>query len=408
MSVKPALVVLTSQFPFGKVTESFLETEIEILAERFAHLLVLPSHRAEGMRPLPANAELVEMDWLEDPNSRARQMALVSSSALRVAANTLVSNSSVRPYLRSPKLYADNLARNVLKSRSLKQLVQKRGLRRALFYDYWLENSTLALAILRRAGVIATAVCRAHRFDVHDEEWRAGAVPFRDEKVAALDQIFAVSDFAQRYLVARLPRLQHKVRVAHLGVRDPGPPSPCPPGGVPVVMSCARLLPRKCVHLIPETLEHLECPVRWIHVGDGPERERVAAAVARLNGRVQCDMRGELDHEAVCRIYARERVDVLLSLSTSEGLPVSMMEAQSYGVPVVARGVGGVPELVNESTGVLLSPTATARKAAAGLKVALEPGRFVRGEVYGSFRRHFDARTNYEKFADELLALHEG
>lgn len=412
MSDGSELVLLTSAYPFGNEAEMFLETEIEVLAERFRRVYVLPSHRKPGARPLPANVEIVEMDWLDEPLRRARQLALVSPEAASVLLCTVRSGANLPSYLRASRIYLDNLARNVLKFRSLSRFVRDRGLADAVFYDYWFENSTLALALLRESGAIRTAVSRTHGFDLYDERWSTGTVPFREAKARALDAIFAVSASGGAYLSQRIPRLREKVSVQRLGVRDPGHACPVRTSATPLILTCARLDAQKCVHLVPEVLAELRRPVRWVHFGDGPERSRVAEEASRLlnrgNHRVHWELRGHVDNRKVLEFYETHHVDVLLSLSSSEGLPVSMMEAQSYGIPIVARGVGGVPEIVNERTGVLLSPDATPPEVAAGLQTALEPGRFESDAVRALFQQRFDAKANYNGFVDTLLALHQG
>ncbi len=127
---------------------------------------------------MPANAELVEMDWLEEPARRSKQRALASREAARVLLWTLRTPGDLRTYLAS-RMYLDILARNILKLRSLRRFVRERRLSDSIFYDYWFENSTLALALLRQSGEIRTAVSRAHRFDVYDEVWDGRPVPFQ-------------------------------------------------------------------------------------------------------------------------------------------------------------------------------------------------------------------------------------
>lgn len=41
-------------------------------------------------------------------------------------------------------------------------------------------------------------------------------------------------------------------------------------------------------------------------------------------------------------------------MSLSEGIPVSIMEAISFGIPIIATNVGGNAEIVNDETGVLI------------------------------------------------------
>ena len=104
-----------------------------------------------------------------------------------------------RSHLRRPRIHLDILARNVLKLRDLSALLDDRpGLRDAVFYDYWFENSTLALALARRRGIVRAAACRAHGFDLYDERWEGGLVPFRAFKLTGLDRFVTASYGAQQ------------------------------------------------------------------------------------------------------------------------------------------------------------------------------------------------------------------
>ena len=89
MSCAHELVLFTAAYPYGTSSEPFLEAEIEVLAQRFRAIYLLPTHRQEGMRPLPENAELVEMDWLNDSAPAVRKRALASREAAWVLRSTL-------------------------------------------------------------------------------------------------------------------------------------------------------------------------------------------------------------------------------------------------------------------------------------------------------------------------------
>lgn len=405
MSAQHDLVLLTSAYPFGNQRETFLETEIEILAQRFARIFVLPSLRARGTRPLPANAELVEMDWLEEPSSRAKLRALASREAAAVLRDTRRAGSSLRPHRRVSRMYLDILGRNVLKYRSLLRFVRERDLREATFYDYWFENSTLALALLRRSGLVTLAISRAHSFDLYDERWYGRPVPFRDVKGGSLDAVFAISAGGAAYLEERVPSLRGKVQLQRLGVRDPERIATKAGPDKPTVVTCSSLSPIKRVHLVPEVLEHLHRPVHWVHLGDGPERTRVEDAARRLGRETTWELLGHLDNQAVLDYYAGHSVDVLLSVSSLEGIPVAMMEAQSFGIPIVGCDVGAVGEIIDEATGILLRADAGPSEMAEGLRAALESGRFDPSAVRESFRARFEATGNYNRFADALITL---
>lgn len=92
--------------------------------------------------------------------------------------------------------------------------------------------------------------------------------------------------------------------------------------------------------------------VRLMIVGEGPERQRIEAAIgaAGLEGRVI--FAGQVDD--VKPYYAAADVAVLSSVT--EGSPNALLEAMAASVPVVATAVGGIPEIVAHRETALLVP----------------------------------------------------
>ncbi|MGE5280918.1 MAG: glycosyltransferase [Chloroflexota bacterium] len=402
---KPDLVLLSGRFPHG---EAVLGGELAAIAPRFRRVFVIPSHPGRPgaeTTELPENAAVADLGWQRGWSRAQKQEALRTPQALRILARTLRRPSNWRAYAGGARAYLDLLAENLLKARSLEAWVGENGLREALFYDFWFENSTLALAELRRRGAIRCAVARAHRFDAFDfAEAGLRRVPFREFKAAHLDAIFPIAEDSARYMRERVGRDAGKVRLARLGV--PFPPSyPERPDDPPLVVSCSSLIPRKQVHLIPAALAACERPLRWVHFGEGPERSRVEAAAASLPAAVSWELPGRVENEVVRGFYAEHGVSAFLSLSLSEGVPVSMMEAQSFGVPIVSLAVGGVPEIVVPGTGILLPAEAGSTEVAVALDEAIEPGSFDRAEVRAAFAARYDAAANYRDFADALVEV---
>ena len=187
-----------------------------------------------------------------------------------------------------------------------------------------------------------------------------------------LDQVFPVSNFGRLYLEDRVPWASERIEVQRLGVSQHSIPEPVR-REMPLVVSCGTLLPFKRTHLVPEVLGMLERPVQWIHFGDGPDRKRVEAAAERLPDRVSWELRGDVPNADVIRYYSDEPVDAFISLSVSEGLPVSMMEAISFGIPLIGMEAYGIPEIVTPETGICLPLDATPAQAASALSEVLTP-----------------------------------
>lgn len=87
--------------------------------------------------------------------------------------------------------------------------------------------------------------------------------------------------------------------------------------------------------------------------GDGPMREHVRSAAEATNGRVHT--LGSLDDVRPV-LWA---CDVLLSTSSTEGMPGSLIEARMCGIPIVATRVGAVPLVLDGIAGAMVPVDAT-------------------------------------------------
>lgn len=140
--------------------------------------------------------------------------------------------------------------------------------------------------------------------------------------------------------------------------------------------------------------------------GAGPCAGELTALSRSLNLDGHVEFLGEVAN--VAELLARSSLLVLPSLT--EGLPVTVLEAMSRGLPVVATHVGGTPEAVADgTTGLLVPPRDPALLAAAILQLCTDPALAHRMGLAGSRRveRNFDVRTMvsaYESLYDEVLS----
>lgn len=96
-------------------------------------------------------------------------------------------------------------------------------------------------------------------------------------------------------------------------------------------------------------------------LGDGPLRDDVENRVLELGLSEAITIHGAVPRPEVERTLARSDVAVLCSYPTAagkrEGIPVALMEGMMSGLPVVASGLSGIPELVDDGrTGFLVPP----------------------------------------------------
>jgi glycosyltransferase involved in cell wall biosynthesis len=125
------------------------------------------------------------------------------------------------------------------------------------------------------------------------------------------------------------------------------------PEGNALLLFVGRLVPEKNLPLLMEAVSRLppsQRPLVWL-AGEGPERRRVEAEVARLGLGDHVRLLGERTDTRVLMRAA----DLLVLPSREEGLSNVLLEAMASGLPVIATAVGGSPELIDDRvTGRLL------------------------------------------------------
>jgi glycosyltransferase involved in cell wall biosynthesis len=97
--------------------------------------------------------------------------------------------------------------------------------------------------------------------------------------------------------------------------------------------------------------------------GDGPLKEKLRELIIERKLTKRIVINGhEIPHEELMQLYRGGKVDLVLlpSVITEdgdfEGIPVSLMEAMSYAIPVISTNTGSIPELISNKTGILVDP----------------------------------------------------
>lgn len=126
--------------------------------------------------------------------------------------------------------------------------------------------------------------------------------------------------------------------------------------GAKLIVYVGRLVAEKGLRELLEAtamLSQAHPRVELALIGDGPLRDELDQSARRIAG-VPVHLPGAMDASMVARWMAAS--DLVTLPSYSEGHPNVLVEALASGRPVVATHVGGIPEVVDASCGVLVAP----------------------------------------------------
>jgi glycosyltransferase involved in cell wall biosynthesis len=281
-----------------------------------------------------------------------------------------------------------------------------------IIYSYWLSLGAL-IAIMAK-NLLASPVplvSRVHGFDLYAERNNPPLCPYQPFMMSATDKIITISDDGYQYLSNKYPSATSKLMVSRLGVSMWKRSEPSNDGILRLV-SCSFLTPVKRVHLIAEALSLMTIPVEWVHIGDGPERYSIESVINEYtNNNIKVRLLGEMGNNKVLDYYENNRIDLFINVSSSEGIPVSIMEAMSRGIPVIAPQVGGIPEIINshDGDGFLMpsdiTPEVIVHYLKKYLKLDYSQRLAMRDAAYTVWHENYNADQNYSQFASDLLSM---
>lgn len=282
-----------------------------------------------------------------------------------------------------------------------------------IIYSFWNDFRAYAAVILKRALKESKAISRSHGGDVYFERHPFNYLPFKTILYNELNGIYPISKNSEIYLKNKLQVDDDKIKSYHLGVSNLNTYEIPQFHETLKIVSCSHIVKIKRVELIAQGLSNLkEIPYHWFHIGDDYMGGKVMGICENhlTNYNQKYSLLGSLDNKEIMEFYKSNNIDLFINLSESEGVPISIMEAMSFGIPVIATNVGSTSEIVIDGiTGFLLSPNPTLQEIKEVITkfhlLNIEDKKRMHDNAYSYWRNEFNADENYPKFVKMVIDL---
>lgn len=393
------LYLFTGVYPYSQYTECFLEDEILYLSKTFEKVVIVPTRGDVTKREIPGNCISVK------PIFPSKLLFLLKGMFNKRTFVTLTSEFfKHKVYASKDKLgvwiKGALVINNLLNSKQIKKIEHELNENDVCYY-YWGKWSNLLTLFLHKK---CHHVSRFHgAWDLWEEEYDDYA-PLRKELSLKLDRAVFISRMGETYFKKRYP--QTNTSFNPLGSSDYGV-KPAKTDNIIRIASCSTVYPLKRVDLIFNSVSFFaennpDIQIEWTHMGGGPNFDELQNFVAvHPVANLKANLMGNLDHSKVIDTFKSTCFDLFVNLSTNEGVPVSIMEAISFNVPVVATAVGGNSEIARADAGMLTSanpqPQEVAEKFSEILERANAPRKF--------WEENYNAEKNYTLFANLIKNL---
>lgn len=387
--MKRRLYLFTATYPF-EATEPFLEDEIGYLCHEFDQVVITPLYGSRLSRQVPDNC-VVNTPILSPSKVKQCLAALLPGRAFKHYAKEFFAK---RVWSSAQRLKCWLISYihtcNIIHSRCVQGILKDATAHDTLYF-YWGKGSNV-LPLLYPGEY--TSVCRFHgEWDLWEESCGDYA-PLRKAIAEKLDLAIFISERGEQYYSEKYP--SNPTAVSRLGARDCGLTTRSSDGTLRI-LSCSSVYPLKRVPLILEAVKQIEGRnVEWTHIGAGADFDTLKSlADQSKTPHLTINLMGQMSHDDVMEYYRNHCVDLFINLSTNEGIPVTIMEAISFGVPVVATNVGSTSEIVNDLTGTLLAADPSIQE----ITSAIEQTTTKPTNPRAFWAQYYNAESNYSAFA---------
>ena len=393
------IYLYTSRFPYGQMSESFLAVELAIASQLGKKVTIIPTQDDAVKRQLPENVSVDRALCRMGVGLRIKSMLSVFLPGRLSLWKALRDVDFSWKYLSDAVkyLYGAHLVYEDMKQKTaLEEL--------SMFYSYWLSYAPLAFSEYHQKypHTQHRFISRGHGSDVYSTS--VGVYyPLRKFLLQGIDQVYVVSEYGKTFLQQKYPEFSDKIKLSRLGVIRPSVSPKKAISEARCVVSCASVIGLKRIDLLHSSLmayaDATDTMIEWHHFGGGALFVELKKRCEQTTSpRLKCILHGMVDNKVIRDFYANQQVDCLISVSSTEGIPVSMMEAISFGIPVLSTDVGGCKEIVTAQTGLLIPKDFSQEEFEESLTAILNNSPQLSKTAEEFYDENYNAERNYTEF----------
>jgi len=120
------------------------------------------------------------------------------------------------------------------------------------------------------------------------------------------------------------------------------------------ILYLARVCKRKGIYDLLKVIKETPRYIHYSIVGPIEDKEAVKKIIQQYNISNRCILKGEVIGKKKYEYYKSS--DLFILPTYAEGVPISIIEAMYFGLPIISTKVGGIPDLVKPNNGILVPP----------------------------------------------------
>lgn len=407
-------ILLTSKYPYEQ-GEEFIETEIDYLCSTFKEVIIVSGGKGRITRRVPENCNIHSFKAAVSEIGRYEKLKSMQHPEFYYVISKSMKNKSPKDFYHTAMTEMRNISRIERHVEFISNLIGRNGYAdsQITVYSYWMSFNILVVYHLKTIYPFIKTVVRAHNTDLYEFVDRFESRYPLINLFRKIDSLNFISEHGKKYFEKKYGKyIQKNSFLSRLGVQPSEIAVDHDRKGSLRIITVSSLTEIKRVDRVIESLSLLKIPVRWVHIGSGPLEEnlkKLAEEYLHGSSNVEYEFKGYMKNSEVKAFYKEFRPHLFLNTSLREGVPVSIMEAMSMGVPVIALNSGGCSEIVDEKNGILLPEKSSPRDVANAIQEIRSKGQLeysnMSKSAFDMWYCKFNSEKNYKKFADSISRL---
>lgn len=404
------LYLLTNAFPYGD-WEPYLETEIKYydkFDEVYIFALQIRKEHLKRKRTVGSNVKIIPI--MKAPNKTYLLYSFKTLTDINLYKEFMRLLKSHRLSIRNFVNMFVYFSRSHYEADLVDRKMNGRANKNSIFYSYRFEYQPYVAMLLKKKWKLnSKIISRAHRYDLYEEEHKGSYIPMRVGILSEIDKVYPCSDHGMEYLRKKFPKYKKKIEPRFLGTLDHGEKKYYFDDKCYEIVSCSTVTKVKRLDLLINALAQIkDIPIKWTHYGDGILMDEIKKlAKDKLRDNIQYEFKGNIDNAKLMKQYCDKNYYVFVNVSSSEGIPVSIMEATSFGIPCIATDAGGTSEIIKKNkNGFLIDVDITAADLAKEIVqfCRMDPTKYqeIRTTARCLWNEKFNAELNYQNFVNEI------
>lgn len=402
------LLLITQSFPFGLAESSFLKKEIISLARYFSVHIISRNINDTQYVNVPNNVMLHRYNAKHNYKTVVLLLrALFSLNFIRelfvLLRRKMFSLGRLKKCLR--------VQMRTLHFASYLDSVRRQIDGPAILYSYWNDYACFAATLVKREKDFV--VSRLHGGDLYELEINDRYQPYKCVYNHNVDLFSFIARMGLSYYNETYFNVTNKASINYLGVPEHSVKSIFSDRRNVKIVSFSYVRDIKRIDRIIDVLSNIDTlSVDWTHIGARYYYDQIRDyAKEKLDSKpnINYHFLGELRNEDALKYISNNEFDFLINVSSTEGLPMTMMEAFSMSIPVIGTKVGGVPEVIIHAHNGYLLDVDFKDEDLANILYAYESLPFsekvaLRLNAKNTWQSTFREESNYGEFAHLLIS----